>query len=321
MDEPHAESRAVKILLTGATGFVGKAMLPRLIADGHDVRCALRAANDMTGDSAVVGDIGPGTEWRAALDGIEAVVHLAGRAHVADEELAGAFAKFHDVNALGTQKLAVQAAAGGVKRFVLISSVKAAGEASGARPLTEQDRPAPRTPYGISKWEGEQALAEASKRMETVVLRPPLVYGPGVGANFLSLLRAVDGGLPLPFGAVRNRRSLIARDNLVDAIAVALTVLAAAGGTFYVSDGRALSTAGLIRALAEALDKPARLIPVPPVLLRLAARLMDYKDAAESVLGSLEIDDTAFRAATGWAPPVTQDAAFRAVAEWYRGRT
>ncbi len=304
------------ILVTGATGFVGRRLVPRLIADGYAVRSAVRRAEGSA--AAVMGDIGPDTDWSRALEGIDSVVHLAGRAHVLKRE-ADALAAFRLVNAAGTARLAEQAERAGVRRFVLISSVKAAADTSGAQGLVETDPPHPGTPYGISKLEGERALLSTARLMEAVVLRPPLVYGPGVKANFLALLRLVHSGIPLPLASVRNRRSLIALDDLVDAIVVALTATAVAGGIFYVADGPPLSTPELIRALAAALGRPARLFTFPPGLLATAASLLGRKEAADSLLGSLALDDKAFRTATGWRPQVAQQAAFAQTASWYRG--
>lgn len=308
-----------RILVTGAGGFVGRGLLPRLVADGHMIRAAVRSPSDLPVETIQTAPVGADTDWRRALDGIDAVIHLAARVHVLNEGSGDPLAAFRAVNAAGTARLAEQAVQAGVRRFVLLSSVKAAAETDPGRALTEADPPLPRTPYGISKWEGEQALAAASAGvMESVILRPPLVYGPGVGANFRALLRLVDSGMPLPLGSIRNRRSLIARDNLVDAIALSLAAPGAAGKVFYVADGPAISTPALIRALAAALERNARLLPAPAALLSGLARLAGRADAAESLLDSLAIDDSAFRAATGWRPPITRDAAFRAVAAWYR---
>jgi nucleoside-diphosphate-sugar epimerase len=304
-----------RVLVTGATGFIGRGLVERCVADGIALRAALRTPSPLPVETVVVGEIGPDTDWGAALQGIDAVVHLAGRAHVMRHET-DALAQFRRVNAAGTARLAVQAEAAGVRRFVLVSSVKAAADTS-ARPLTETDPARPGTPYGISKLEGEAALTAAAHRMETVILRPPLVYGPGVAANFRALLRLVDSGWPSPLSAVSNRRSLIARDNLMDAIVVALAAPGAACGVFYVSDGEPLSTPALIAALAKALGKPARLFPMPPALLRRAVFMLGRADAADSLLGSLEIDDTAFRNATCWRPPVNPEVAFTALAAWY----
>jgi nucleoside-diphosphate-sugar epimerase len=305
------------ILVTGATGFVGRRLVSRLIADGVAVRSAVRRPGELVGDTVEVGDIGPDTDWSRALEGVDAVVHLAGRAHVLGHE-ADALASFRRVNSAGTARLAAQAEQAGVRRFVLISSVKAAAESSGERALAETDPPRPLTPYGISKLEGEQALQAAARTMETIILRPPLVYGPKVRANFRSLLLLLDSGLPIPLGSVRNRRSLIALDNLADAIVISLNAHRLSGRIFYVSDGAPLSTPALIRGLATALGTPARLFPFPTILLATAAAALGRREQAESLLGSLVVDDSAFRAATGWRPPLDQAAAFLQVASWYK---
>lgn len=307
-----------RILVTGAGGFIGRGLLPRLAAGGYDVRAASRQPGNPPAESISVGPIGPDTDWAAALDGIDAVVHLAARVHVTRDDSGDPLAAFRQVNAAGTARLARQAVEAGVRRFVLVSSVKAAAETSPGRPLRETDPARPRTPYGISKWEGEQALRAEAGRMEAIVLRPPLVYGPGVGANFRALLRLVDAGLPLPLGSVGNRRSLIARANLVDAIVASLVASGAAGGTFYVADGPPLSTPALVRKLAAALGRPARLFSAPIPLIANLARLLGRADAAASLLSSLEIDDAAFRAAAGWRPPLEQGTALREVAAWYK---
>ena len=305
-----------RILVTGATGFVGRALVARLITERRALRAAVRRPAGLP-DEVLIGDIGPETDWRVALEGIDTVVHLAGRAHVLRKQQ-DALAAFRQVNAAGTGRLAVQAQAAGVRRFVLISSVKAAAESSGDRPLVEGDPPHPTTPYGISKLEGERALLAVAGRMETVILRPPLVYGPGVRANFLTLLKLVDDGVPLPLASVSNRRSLVALGNLADAILMAVDAPEAAGRTFYVTDGPPISTRDLVRALAVALGKEPILLPFPPALLRLAARLVGRREAADSLLGSLAVDDAAFRTLTGWRPPQTPERAFAAIALWYR---
>ena len=300
------------ILVTGATGFVGQGLVAHLRSQGLPVRLAVR-----TGDAVAVGDIGPNTDWSRALEGVDSVVHLAGRAHVTARER-DALAQFRTVNAAGTERLARQAEAAGVRRFVLLSSVKAAADTTDEHALLETDPASPRTPHGISKLEGEQSLWAAARKMQAVVLRPPLVYGPGVKANFRALLRLVDSGLPLPLGSVSNRRSVIARDNLVSAIAAALTASGAAEKTFYVTEGPPISTPTLIQGLGLALGKPARLISFSPGLMAALAALVGRRETADSLLGSLAVNGQAFRAATGWAPPVTQQAAFNDVAAWYR---
>jgi nucleoside-diphosphate-sugar epimerase len=306
---------AQTVLITGATGFVGQGLVAHLRGEGRRIRLAVREGGD--GDSVPTGEIGPDTDWSRALDGIDTVIHLAGRAHVMAKHR-DALAHFRRVNAAGTRRLAEQAEQAGVRRFVLISSVKAAADTTGEHAIQESEPANPRSPYGISKLEGEQALWDAARRMDAVVLRPPLVYGPGVRANFHALLRLVDSGLPLPLGGVRNRRSMIARDNLVSAIAAASTASGAPGKTFYVTEGPPLSTPTLIRDLARALGKPARLLSFSPVLVRALAVLAGRGEAADSLLGSLAVSGMAFRAATGWMPPVTQETAFEGVAGWYR---
>ena len=298
------------VLVTGSSGFVGTGLLPRLLRDGHEIRPNARRSGGL--------ELGPDTDWSRVLDGVDAVIHLAARVHVTREHAADPLAAFRRANAAGTAQLAAQAETAGVRRFVLVSSVKAAAETSSGRKLVEANPAAPRTPYGISKREGELALLAEARRMETVILRPPLVYGPGVGANFRALLRLVASGLPLPLGSVRNARSLIARDNLVDAIAVGLSAPGVAGGTYYVAEGEPLSTPDLVRALAAALGRPARLLGFPVGALTIAGRLVGRSDEAESLLGSLEVDASAFRAAASWSPPVRQDVAFRDVAEWFK---
>jgi nucleoside-diphosphate-sugar epimerase len=313
------------VLITGATGFVGQGLVAHLRGEGRPIRLAVRGAGAGTGDggdSVAVGDIAPDTDWSRALDGIDTVIHLAGRAHVVARER-DALAQFRRVNAAGTRRLAEQAERAGVRRFVLISSVKAAADTTGIHAIEETEPANPRTPYGISKLEGEQALWDVARTMDAVVLRPPLVYGPGVRANFHALLRLVDSGLPLPLGGVRNRRSMIARDNLVSAIAAATMASGAPGKTFYVTEAPPLSTPTLVRGLANALGKRVRLMSFSPALIMALAALAGRRAAANSLLGSLAVNGYAFRAATGWVPPVTQEAALDDVAKWYRsmGRT
>ena len=303
------------VLITGATGFVGQGLVAHLTGEGRPIRRAVRAGG---GDGSVaVGTIGPDTDWARALEGVNTVVHLAGRAHVTARER-DALALFRTVNAAGTRRLAEQAEQAGVRRFVLVSSVKAAADTTGEHAIVETEPANPRTPYGISKLEAERALWDAARNMEAVVLRPPLVYGPGVKANFRALLRLVDSGVPMPFRSVQNRRSFICRDNLVSAIAAAMTATGAPGKTFYVTEGPPISTPTLIRHLARALGRPPRLLSFSPALIAGLAVLVGRRETADSLLGSLAVNGFAFRAATGWQPPVTQDAAFEDVAKWYR---
>jgi len=310
----------MRVLVTGATGFVGQSLLPVLANAGMTPRAALRRSVDMRGvESAVVGDIGPETDWRDALQGCDAVVHLAARVHVSREKSGDPLAAFRGTNTAGTLNLARQAASARVQRFVFVSSIKVSGEGRDA-PYTEADKPAPEDAYGQSKWEAEQGLRaiERETGLEAVILRPPLVYGPSVKANFLSLMRAVDAGLPLPLGAVRNRRSLLYLGNLVDAIRLCLTHPAAAGQTFVLSDGAPLSSAELVRALAAVLGRPVRVPPLPPGLLRLGARLLRRSAAMDRLLGSLVVDDSLIRARLGWSPPFSLEAGLSETVFAYR---
>lgn len=311
-----------RILVTGATGFVGPALVEELARAGHQVRVALRRdAPVLPGvEYTITGGIGPETDWRPALIGVGTVVHLAARAHVGDTG-PDALARFRQVNSLGTKRLAEAAAASGVRRFVFLSSVKAMGESSPpGRPLSEVDLARPEDAYGRSKREGETALLDvaAGCGMEPVILRAPLVYGPGVKGNFLRLLRLVDRGLPLPVGAVANRRSLVARANLVCALRQCVEAEAAAGQIFLVADGEDLSTPELVRRLARALGKTPRLLPVPSVVLRTAGRLAGRPAELARLTGDLAIDASLIRARLGWRPVTGVDAALTETVAWFR---
>ncbi|RME33057.1 MAG: SDR family oxidoreductase [Gammaproteobacteria bacterium] len=306
------------VLVTGATGFVGRSLCRLLVERGIPCRAAIRiplAAPDLPTpvQSVVTGDIGPATDWSEALTEVEAVVHLAARVHHLKDDQPGLY---RQVNTLGTLHLAGQAARAGVRRFVFLSSVKAVGESGH---LTPDTPPTPADAYGRSKREAELGLRDLEARtgMEVVILRPPLVYGPGVRANFLRLLRLIDRGVPLPLASVDNRRSLLYVDNLADAILTCLAHPAAAGQTFYVSDGEPLSTPALIRHLAHALGRPARLVPFPPVLLRLAARLLGRGALADRLLGDLTVDDLPLRRTLTWTPPCSIEEGMARTARWY----
>lgn len=299
------------ILLTGATGFVGSAVLARLERDGIAARAAVRRLGPLIFPDVpcvqVVG-LGPDTHWEHALAGVQTVVHAAARVHVMREGLTDSLGEYRRVNVGGTLRLARQAATAGVRRFVFLSSVKVNGEATqrGA-PFSADDPPAPCDPYGVSKNEAEQGLREiaAETGMEVVLIRPPLVYGPKVQANFLSMMRWLHRGVPLPLGAIHNRRSLVAIDNLVDLVATCLYHPAAANQTFLVSDGEDISTTQLLRTLGEALGRPARLIPVPAGWLQTGARMLGRQDTAQRLLGSLQVDISKARTLLGWEPPVS----------------
>ncbi len=303
-------------LITGGTGFVGQALTRRALAEGKDVRLALRRPAEHTkAPGVVVGQIDGQTRWQAALDGVDTVFHLAARVHVMNEKASDPLTAFRDVNTAGTLHLARQAAATGVRRLVFLSSVKVNGEQTApGQPFTADQPARPEDPYGQSKWEAEQGLQAvgAATGLEVVIIRPPLVYGPGVKANFAALLRAVDRGWPLPLASVTgNRRSLVALDNLVDLLMTCADHPAAAHQTFLVSDGEDLSTAGLLLHMANALDRSPRLLPLPPALLRLGAAALGRKAVVQRLLDNLQVDITATRQTLGWQPPITVDEGMR----------
>jgi nucleoside-diphosphate-sugar epimerase len=310
------------VLVTGATGFVGRARCARRVAQGWAVRAAVRkgsasALPDCT--SAEVGDIGPDTDWREALQGVKAVAHLAARVHVMHEDSADPVAAYRRVNVEGTLQLARSAATAGVERLVFLSSVKVNGESS-TRPLTEADLPAPADAYGVSKWEAEQGLSGVAREtgLPIVILRPPLVYGPGVKANFLRLMEAVARGVPLPLGSIDNRRSLVYLGNLVDAIRVCLAHPGVVGRTYFVGDGEDLSTPELVRRLALALAVRPRLWPIPPALLEWLGALTGKRAAIARLTGSLRVDGTALRRDAGWSPPFSVDQGLAETVRWFR---
>ena len=313
-------NQPLHLFVTGATGFVGSAVCTEADARGHHVRGAVRtsAPESVDFDSVAIGTIGPDTDWRVALQEIDVVIHLAARVHVMKDDIADPLTEFRFTNAQATLQLARQAAAAGVKRFIFVSSVKAAGEESTlGKPLCADDEPAPRDAYGISKMEAEQGLLviAAATAMSVVIIRPPLVYGPGVKANFASMMRWLSRGVPLPFGAIYNRRSLVALDNLVDLIMLCCHHPAAANQIFMVSDGEDLSTTELLQRMSLALGQPARLIPLPANWLCTVATLFGKANVVNRLCGSLQVDITKTRQLLGWTPPVTVDEALRRTAQ------
>ncbi|WP_309680826.1 SDR family oxidoreductase [Polaromonas sp.] len=311
------------ILVTGATGFVGRALIDLLVKRGRSVRAAMRRAGAFTAAGAsvvTVGDLSAQTDWSAALAGVDAVVHAAARVHVMQDAAADPLVEFRRVNVQGTLQLARRAAAGGVRRFVFISSVKVNGEATEpGHPFTAGDASAPLDAYGISKMEAEQGLREiaAQTGMEVVIIRPPLVYGPGVKANFRAMMRWLARGVPLPLGAIHNRRSLVALDNLVDLMVTCVDHPAAANQTFMVSDGEDLSTTQLLQRMGRALGRPARLIPVPAILLKVGAALLGKPAIAQRLCGSLQVDISKTRQLLGWSAPLSVDEGLKRAAEGY----
>lgn len=315
------------VLLTGASGFVGRAILELLLARGHAVVAALRQEprdlNPLVKVARFDG-LDSSTDWRAILVGVDTVIHSAARVHVMKETEADPLTAFRKVNVNGTLNLARQAVEAGVKRFVFISSIKVNGEGTPkGRPYFADDVPAPGDPYGVSKMEAEaglRALAEETG-LEVVIIRPVLVYGPGVKANFWAMMRWLDKGVPLPFGAIDNRRSLVALANLADLVLTCVDHPAAANQTFLVSDGEDLSTSELLRRMAGALGRPARLLPVPSVLLRWGATLLGRQSLSQRLCGSLQVDIEKTCSLLGWKPPVSVDEALGLTAQDYQEKT
>ncbi|MBV5287123.1 MAG: NAD-dependent epimerase/dehydratase family protein [Methyloversatilis discipulorum] len=305
------------VVVTGASGFVGGALVRRLQREGVPVRAVVRT-HGRGGPEALVGPaLGPEADWSRLLAGAGAVVHAAAHVHVEAADTGAARLAFRRANVEGTRSLAQQAADAGVRRFVFISSIGVNGRRT-KHPFTEDDAPAPEGPYADSKLEAERALCEVAQRagMEWVVIRPPLVYGPAAPGNFARLVRWVARGVPLPLGAVRNRRTLVAIDNLTDLVLTCLRSDSAANEVFLAGDAESLSTPDLLRIVAKAQGRTARLVPVPPVLLRAAAVLIGRLADAERLCGDLEVDIGKACRVLHWTPPLSaREALRRAVTE------
>ena len=308
----------MRVLVTGATGFVGRALCPALKQVGHEVSAAVRNPNadDIPEGVTVhaINDIGPETDWADALSDTDAVIHLAARAHVMNETAV----EFNRVNGEGTARLASATAMAGIRRFVYLSTVKVMGERSDA-PFQEADTPRPEDAYGKSKLAGEQALtvAAAGTGLETVILRTPLVYGPGAKGNLLSLLKLCQAAPPLPFAAVNNQRSIIYLGNLIDAICLCLTADKAAGETYFVRDDEDISTPALIRHMAAALGRPARLFPAPEGILRLAGAITGKSQAISTLLSDLQVKNEKILGQLGWTPPFNVVQGLKETAAWF----
>ena len=291
-------------------------MARRAALTGRAVRCAVRSAvaNLNCAETIVIGNIESGTDWSRALGGVDCVIHCAARAHVMRESSSCVLPLYREVNVHGTRRLAEQAAAYGVRRFIFVSSVKVNGErtAPGA-PFLISDPAAPEDAYGQSKWEAEQVLREVADRteLEIVIVRPPLVYGLGAKGNFQRLIQLVSRGVPLPLGAVDNRRSFVGLDNLADFLICCIDHHAAAGQTFFVSDDQDLSTPEFLQRIGQVMDRRARLVPIPLATLRLAGRLIGKSSEVERLLGSLQIDISHARKLLAWAPLVGVDEGLR----------
>ena len=304
----------MKIILTGASGFIGRRLATALQSKPDvNLTSAVRRVIELPAAHIVaVQGLDANTDWSTALIHQQVVIHAAARAHIMKDEEADPLSEYRRVNVGGTLNLARQAAAAGVQRFIFISSIGVNGNIN-TQPFTVDDIPNPAELYAQSKWEAEQGLREIQREtgMELVIIRPPLVYGPDAPGNFGSLMKLVAHGVPLPLGAIHNRRSLVAVDNLVDLIITCIDHPAAANQVFLAGDGEDLSTTELLRGVARAMGKPSRLIPVPASLLMLAATLLGKEAVAQRLLGSLQVDISKARHLLGWEPPITVEEGLR----------
>lgn len=312
------------ILLTGATGFIGTALLKELLQRNINVLAASRYGSSQFPDcvnQVSIGDINSATDWSRSLENVEVVIHTAARVHVMQDTVDDPLNEFRRINVEGTLNLARQAANLNVKRFIFISSIKVNGESTlQGRPFKGDDQPAPDDPYAISKWETEIGLWQLGNEtgIEVVIIRPPLIYGPGVKANFLSMMRWIYPGLPLPLGTIHNKRSLLALDNLVDFIITCIEHPAAVNQTFLVADGQDLSTTELLQHIGKALGKRARLIPFPAGLLVFIASILGKRAIAQRLCGFLQVDISKARLVLDWEPPISVDKAMVKVAENFK---
>lgn len=316
----------MKVFLTGATGLVGGAVLRHLsLKRDIEVLAAVRKNNTHLPISdrcrcVELDDLGSKTHVSQAVAGIDCVVHAAARVHVVSDTVSDPLAEFRQVNVVGTLNVARQASAAGVRRFIFISSIKVNGETTVIdKPFFADDAPAPLDPYGISKMEAEQGLMTIAEQtgMEVVIIRPPLVYGPGVKANFLSMMRWLYRSVPLPLGAIHNQRSLVGLDNLVDLIITCIDHPRATNQVFLAGDGEDISTTELLRRMGQTLGKPAKLIPVSASLLQAGATLLGRRDMGQRLCESLQVDITKTRELLGWSPPVSMDEGLQRTAEHF----
>jgi nucleoside-diphosphate-sugar epimerase len=306
----------MQVLVTGANGFIGSALCAEGFSRGLGILGVTRTSSNLPNsvENIAVGSIDGNTDWQDVLRGCRVVVHLAARVHVMADTAANPLAEFRRVNVQGTLNLARQAVAARVQRFVYVSSIKVNGESTQlGYPFTAHDAPAPKDAYGVSKMEAEQGLCEIARQtgLEVVIIRPPLVYGPGVKANFSTMIRMLKLGLPLPLGAIANRRSLVSLDNLVDLLGMCTTHPNAAYQIFLVSDGEDVSTTQLLLRMGQVLGYPAHLIPVPARWLKVAAAMVGKQDVAERLCGSLQVDMDKTRRLLGWAPLISLDEGLR----------
>ena len=311
----------LNVFITGATGLVGHALVSNLLLDDYHVVAAVRSERSIIGtkvETINVGDISAKTNWSSALKDIDVLIHCAARAHIMNDSVTDPLAEFRRVNTAGTLNLARQAVSAGVKRFVFISSIKVNGEnTSEGKPFSPNNVFVPDDPYGLSKYEAEQGLLAIAKEteMEVVIIRPPLIYGPGVRANFASMMEWMQKGVLLPFGAINNARSLVALDNMVSFILHCIDHPKSANEVFLISDGEDVSTTALLRKVAKAFGKKAWLLPIPVSVMTFCAKLLGKGAVANRLFGSLQVDSSKARDLLGWKPVVTMDEQLKKIAE------
>ena len=310
----------MRMLITGYNGFIGSALAQESIRRGKQIRGVVRSSCELPFDfeTSTVDIIDGETDWNLLLQDSEVVIHLAARVHVMSDSAVDPLIEYRKVNTEGTLNLARQAVAAGVRRFVFLSSIKVNGEFTRlSQPFNANGIPNPQDPYAVSKYEAEQGLLKIAGKsgLEVVIVRPPLVYGPGVKANFQTMMKWLHKGFPLPLGAIHNKRSLISLDNLVDLIITCIDHPAAANQVFLAGDGEDLSTPALLRRLGLAMGKPARLLPVPVSLLKAAAALLGKRDMAQRLCESLQVDISKARTLLGWNPLISVDEGLRRTAQ------
>ena len=311
----------MKLFITGINGFIGQALTARLSETSHIISGSVRPGSsydgfpmkDITHKKLLIDE-----DWTQSLNGLDVVIHTAARAHIINEVVSNPLKEFQKINVASTLNLAQQAADAGVARFIFISSIGVNGNCNTV-PFVELDEPMPKEPYAISKYQAEKGLLDISRNtgMEITIIRPPLVYGPGVKANFKSMIQWMNKGVPLPLGAINNKRSFVALDNLVDFIILCTEHHQAANEIFLISDGEQVSTTELLKKVAKALGKKSLLVPVPIKIMILVAKLIGQSVMSDRLFESLQIDSSKARTLLGWKPVISMDEQLKKTVDAY----